>query len=383
MKNQMTSRDYELISAYLDDQLGSKERARFEDRLNIDPVLRRELHEIGKTRLLLRGMPKLRAPRNYYIKPESQAQPVVRRPAWRFAPAYGIVSAIATILLVIVIFGDKLLVSPTQVALAPAPERSLETTTIQQQAQSKTAASPAPTEEAPLAMMSAPVIEETTAPSAELSIGETGIPTPTTVYLYAYPPTPTTESIYVQGTGSANLTCEEYLDSGAYPTESYVNNCPTPTYTPYRYLESIQPSATPTPTGTSTPTITSTLTENLPNLPPASTETQTATPSPSPTPTDTPSPTPSLTPYPTETPTPLSDIEATHAASAPFGLGVASQDQSAISPTPKQAQVTAPPVTSPDVSFMRYLLLAVEISLAVIAVAAGVTAIILRMRAGR
>ena len=65
MKNQITSRDIERLSAYLDNQLDGKERARLEERLIADRELRRELQELEKTRLLLRELPRLRAPRNF------------------------------------------------------------------------------------------------------------------------------------------------------------------------------------------------------------------------------------------------------------------------------------------------------------------------------
>ena len=116
MKNHMTSRDYELISAYLDNQLGRKARALFEARLKTDSELRKELQEISKTRLLVRSLPKLRAPRNYYVKAEA----IRARPTLRLAPVFGIVSAIASVLLALVIFGSTFFSSSPQVAMAPA-----------------------------------------------------------------------------------------------------------------------------------------------------------------------------------------------------------------------------------------------------------------------
>ena len=80
MKNQMTSRDYELISAYLDNQLGNQERERLEARLKIDPVLQKELNELSQTRSLLHNMPKIRAPRNYYINAQSVSKTAESRP---------------------------------------------------------------------------------------------------------------------------------------------------------------------------------------------------------------------------------------------------------------------------------------------------------------
>src|SRR4030065_2270076 len=106
MKNQITSRDYKQSSAYLDNQLAGKERAQLESRRKVDPECRKELQEISKTRVLLKSLPRLRAPRNYYIS----AQPVGVRSRLRLAPTFGIVSALATILLAVGIFSNKLLI---------------------------------------------------------------------------------------------------------------------------------------------------------------------------------------------------------------------------------------------------------------------------------
>jgi hypothetical protein len=83
--------------------------------MKANPELQTELHEMSKTRLLIRSLPKIRAPRNYYINAELGVKRVRQRQSMRLAPTFGIVR-IASILLVLVVFGDKLL-TPTQVAL--------------------------------------------------------------------------------------------------------------------------------------------------------------------------------------------------------------------------------------------------------------------------
>jgi anti-sigma factor RsiW len=93
MKNQITSRDYELISAYLDNQLGSQERVRLEARMKANPELQNEMHEISKTRLLIRSLPKIRAPRNYYINAQTGVKPARARQSLQLAPTFGIISA--------------------------------------------------------------------------------------------------------------------------------------------------------------------------------------------------------------------------------------------------------------------------------------------------
>lgn len=387
MKNQMTQRDYELISAYLDNQLGSKERAQFEVRLKADPMLQKELHEIGKTRLLVRSLPKLRAPHNYFVTPtmtsKVRSKPVPVHPGLRLAPTMGIVSAIATILLVSVIFSGTLLTASKPVALAPAPVLPQETQLVQEQAQSKAAPSEEPTEAAPM-IMTAPMVSSPSAPADELRIGESGIPTPTTVYLYVLPPTTTLENqaaINDQQTESALIGCEETLAGSAASTSPYPYNCPTLTSTQSLYLESLLPTSTPTPTITCTPTPTVTLPISVQSI--LQTATPTVTPSQTPTPTATPSPTSTLTASPTETPLPSLKVATTEEVGLPADISAQSQVSSASNATPSGEQPAGIPSASPNIEFMRYVLLAIEVSLALIAVIAGIAAIILRIRAGR
>ncbi len=373
MKNQINSRDYELISAYLDNQLGNKDRAAFDERLSADPELRNELKEISKTRLLLRSLPRQRAPRNYYVT----AQAVRTRPALKLAPLFGIVSAVASVLLAVVIFGSTLLSSATQVAMAPASSLPNEAVPVQQQIARNTAPTISPTESAPAVMLGAPIQASPTPFSPEVNSTLPQNATPTTIYVYVYPLTTTPEnpfSIAIAPTETPTLSCDEYYQSVPLPSSADIVHCPTPTGTLSHYLESILSTATPT----YTPTITLTPTTTLTTIP---------SPSVTPSPTYTPSPTES--PTPTETPAPpFLEAPAQAQKSAPSGGGEIStasppsgENLSAGSPTQSALDQSQAPNTAPNYSFLGYLLLTVEISLAVIAVLAGITAIILRIRA--
>ena len=363
MKNQITSRDYELISSYLDNQLGSKEHALLEARLKADPGLRKELHEISKTRLLLRSLPRLRALRNYYLNPKVIEKQVGVRPAPRFAPAFGIVSAIATILLAMVIFSDRLLAPTSPVALAPASAVQNETGLEQQEVERSVASTPSPTQEAPMAMMEAPAFSPTAGPTAAFKVGLSESATPTTIYLYAYPPTSPPAgmgSIVSAQTETDTVNCEEFLWSESYPTLPYLYYCATPTNTPFGNLQIILPTSTTTPSPSPTPT---------------------------PTTTATPSATPSFTPSPTHTPTdtPASILEVAPSLEqeAPLLTGPSDQTMDAGIATPPGELPVENADTTPNIDFVRYLVLAIEISLAAIAIIAGTAAILLRIRAGR
>ena len=373
MKNQISSRDYELISAYLDSQLGNKDRAAFEERLKADPELRNELKEISKTRVLLRSLPRQRAPRNYYVT----AQVARTRPVPKLAPLFGIVSAVASVLLAVLIFGSTLLSSTTQVAMAPAPSLPDETVPVQQEIARNIAPTEPPTESAPAAMLGAPIQASPTPFSPEVISTEPQKATPTTIYVYVYPSTTTPEnpfSIALAPTETPTVSCDEYYQSVPLPSSVDIVHCPTPTGTLSQYLESILSTATPTYTPTITTTPTSTLT---------------STPSPSVTPSPTYTPSPTESPTPTETPVPPSlEAPAQAEKSAPSGAGETSTEATpssriltAGSPTEAAQDQSQAPNAAPNYSFLGYLLLTVEISLAVIAVLAGITAIILRIRA--
>jgi hypothetical protein len=336
MKKNITSRDYELISAYLDNQQGSKERALFEARLKTDFELRKELQEISKTRLLVRRLPRLRAPHNYYVKAEATRA----RPTLRLAPVFGIVSAVASVLLALVIFGSSFFSTSPQVAMAPNPNARLST----QPEVERSAPSPVATTEAPpVVLMGAPISLTPTPSTGALAISQTEGATPTTIYLYAYPPTPTHQSgisIFDKETETARISCEEYYGGGTYPTPSDLNNCPTPTSTASGYLERILPTSTPT----------------------------------APTPNASPTPTPTATPPLVEKLIPSgSEVSSTEAIPPNQSLGAGN-------PIPANQAPSETP-TAPNVSFLNYILLTVEISLAAIAIFTGITAIILRVRA--
>ncbi len=380
MNNQMSSRDYEQISAYLDNQLSSKDRAIFEERLKANPKLQKELNELSSTRLMLRKLPRQRAPRNYFVT----AQAVQARPTFKLAPIFGIVSAVASVLLALMIFGSTLVPSAQPVALAPALSVPSETTAIQQEIARSAASQITPTQEAPAVMLGAPEQATSTPFLPEQNTEVPGITTPTTIYIYVHPPSETpvsSFSIAMAPTETPTLTCEEYYQSIPIPSSADIYNCPTPTGTLSKYLESILTTSTATPTYsttlTSSPTTTATITPS-----------PTKTPTPTETPTPTYTPTPSETFAPTDTPAGLlqaapqaQKIATTVGAASNADNTTPNQAIGAGSPTQAAQVPDQAPSSSPNYSFLNYLLLTIELSLAVIAVLAGITAIILRIRA--
>jgi anti-sigma factor RsiW len=63
----MNERDLELLSAYLDNALTADERSAVDARLLTDAALRRELDTLRETKLLIGGLPQLKAPRDFTL----------------------------------------------------------------------------------------------------------------------------------------------------------------------------------------------------------------------------------------------------------------------------------------------------------------------------
>ena len=368
MKYQTTSRDYELLSAYLDNQLGSEDRAHLESRLIADPELQKEFHEISNTRFLLRSMPKMRAPRNYYVTAKD-TKTARTHGFQRLAPAYGIVSAIATMLLVLLIFGDRFVTSTSQVAFAPASVAPIESVPVQKEVERSVVSTSSPTEAPPVMMVEAPAIVSTAPPSAEQLAGGSEIATPTTIYLNALPPTSTPEitiSIMNDQSITATISCIGSKFSEPYPTIPYA--CPSPTSNPSGFLQGILPTSTPTSAGSPTPTQNST---SAPTLTPTST------------PTTIPSSTPTATSVPTEIPALVQNTASESMVVEPTLSAPLDQVMDTANPILTAPEPAETPGTNPNFDFLQYLVLAIELSLATIAIIAGIMAIILRIRAGR
>ncbi|PWB54954.1 MAG: hypothetical protein C3F13_05740 [Anaerolineales bacterium] len=368
MKNQMTTRDIELLSAYLDNQLSSKDRAHLEARLTAEPELRKELQALDQTRQLLRQLPRHRAPRNYYLKPDMVTRPAQ---ALKLAPIFGVVSAVASVLLALVMIGSRLATPTSQVALAPAQALPSEAITVQQEVARSAPAEESPTEAPPVVAMGAPILATSTPFAPPEGTELPGAPTPTTIYLFAFPPTSTPEAgMSIAGLPSEipTLSCEEYYDTGPLPDLPALFYCPTPTTSFSELFESMPAQDALTPTLTTTPEHTAT-----------PYPTGTSTPTETPIPTDTPSPSATPTPFYTSTSLPAlksippaaADNTGVSSPAAPL-LGVAN---------PTTSAATEAPASSAGGSILSYVMLSAEISLAVIIVVAGILAIILRFRA--
>lgn len=141
MKTKFSSRDWELLSEYLDQQLHPNKRSKLELRLQRDANLRAALEELRHTRAILRSAPRLKAPRSFALKPHMVPQKSQRR----IYPVFQFASALASVLFVLVLVGDLLGVGiPTQAPmLAGAPAPAAESQIIQEEESMRSLAVPA------------------------------------------------------------------------------------------------------------------------------------------------------------------------------------------------------------------------------------------------
>jgi hypothetical protein len=108
MTKNITSHDWEALSAYLDGYLTQKERQRLEERLSHSVELENGLEELRRTRQVLRSQLKMRAPRNFTLTPDMVGVKESKRSIPRIFPVMRMASVMASILLVLVVVGDWL-----------------------------------------------------------------------------------------------------------------------------------------------------------------------------------------------------------------------------------------------------------------------------------
>lgn len=123
MNAQITPRDLELLSAYLDGQLNEKERARVDARLQKDEAYRKELETLDHTRTLLRSLSPRRAPRNFTLSAQTAEQLKPSRSLIHWVPALRVTAALASFLLIVTFAGELLFGRPvsTMPAAMEAP----------------------------------------------------------------------------------------------------------------------------------------------------------------------------------------------------------------------------------------------------------------------
>ncbi len=101
----LSDRDYELLSAYLDGGLAAAERSALEQRLNTEPALKAELAALAETVALLNQLPSRRAPRNFTLTSAMIGRGTTPRRGLLYlatSPAFSAVSAAAAVFLIMI-----------------------------------------------------------------------------------------------------------------------------------------------------------------------------------------------------------------------------------------------------------------------------------------
>ncbi|MGB9871036.1 MAG: anti-sigma factor family protein [Anaerolineae bacterium] len=132
-KNRARERVDEWLSAYIDGALSPREQARLEAQLAQDADLRARLESLRRTVALVRGLPPVRAPRNFLLTSAMvhPPAPITRQPtpaARRLAPALTLATAVSGLLCVILLVGNLVTAGwGGPGAAAPAPMIAYET----------------------------------------------------------------------------------------------------------------------------------------------------------------------------------------------------------------------------------------------------------------
>ncbi|MDA1329532.1 MAG: hypothetical protein O3B43_00470 [Chloroflexi bacterium] len=110
MQRKILSRDWELLSSYVDGALSPRALGRFEARLGEDQMFADQLRLLEHTRALLRRAPNARPPRHFTLSPE-----MVKERSGIFSGlslSLNAMSAVASLLLVAVLIGEILTFGP-------------------------------------------------------------------------------------------------------------------------------------------------------------------------------------------------------------------------------------------------------------------------------
>jgi len=129
----LSNKDYMLISAYLDGELTPSQRADVEKHLDSDLQFREALASLKYTKRLLKSLPPVRARRNFTLTPDKVKK--TAKPQ-RFQPAWGMVSAFSTLMLIIVFAVSRFAPSMSAMPAAVAPMAAAEDKTTAMEVQS-------------------------------------------------------------------------------------------------------------------------------------------------------------------------------------------------------------------------------------------------------
>ena len=118
MSRSLSFKDYQLLSAYMDGRISTRDKARVESMLAGDPNFKRTHEEFTRLKKMMKAMPKVKAPRNFTLS----AAMVPQKPQHFFlAPALNYAALVTAILFVFLFAGSRLAL-PFSTRQADAPQ---------------------------------------------------------------------------------------------------------------------------------------------------------------------------------------------------------------------------------------------------------------------
>lgn len=124
MNKRISPDDWERLSAYLDDELEMRQRARLEAALAQDDALRQALEKLRRTKSLLAALP-MEQPRRSFVLTPQMVGASHRRVAW-LSPLISWAAVAASLLFVVLLWRDVLVPRAMMPALQAAPEVVME-----------------------------------------------------------------------------------------------------------------------------------------------------------------------------------------------------------------------------------------------------------------
>ena len=211
MTKQLSTHDWEILSAYLDGELTSQEQSRLEHSLQQRIDLQQALDELRRTRIILRSAARVRAPRNFSLTPAmvGELKPS-RKPLFSFN-ALRLSSALASVLLVLTVIGEWFSFSgplATLVAMVSEPSAVAESV-----------------------MPEAAMLPDSTTNAAELRQSITEEPSPKALMAPEGTPAPT-YGLEALSVAETETTIEEPAEGGEPFVGAYLAETPSPEEAP-------------------------------------------------------------------------------------------------------------------------------------------------------
>jgi len=100
MNTQLSPKDWQLLSEYVDGQLSARQKEKLEQRLQVNVGLRQGMEEMRQTRAILRSIPRRKVPHNFTLTRAMAAEALLRSP-WVRVLSYSSVLSLALVIITV------------------------------------------------------------------------------------------------------------------------------------------------------------------------------------------------------------------------------------------------------------------------------------------